>query len=93
MIVEPDIRPTAMFLPVYLQAWVRKPSEGRYWVVYKDGYKTRPIGGQETLDHLEETLSRERQQNQSSAHAGATTTIDTNLAFPELRPCLKGQMN
>jgi hypothetical protein len=58
-------------------------------VVYKDGHKTRPVGGEETLDHLEDVLSRERQRNQSSAHAGATAALDANPAFPELRPWLE----
>jgi hypothetical protein len=67
--VQLGVDPAALFLPVYLQAWVRNPPEGRYWVVYKDGHKTRPVGGQQTLDHLEAVLRRERQRNQSSVHA------------------------
>jgi hypothetical protein len=91
MMVQPGVGSAAMFQPVYLQAWVWKPSEGRYWVVYKDGHKTRPVGGRRTIDHLEDVLSRERQRNQSSAHVGATTAIDAHPAFPELVLGLKGQ--
>jgi hypothetical protein len=89
MMVQLGVGSAAMFQPVYLQAWVRKPSEGRYWVVYKDGRKARPVGGQQTLDHLEDVLSREQQRNQSSAHVGATAALDANPAFPELRPWLE----
>ena len=78
-----------MFLPVYLQAWVRNPLEGRYWVVYKDGHKTRPVGGRQTLDHLKDVLSWERQRNQSLARAGAATAINAHPAFPEIRPWLE----
>ena len=58
-------------------------------MVYKDGHKTRPVGGQKALDHLEDVLSRERQRSQSSAYAGATATVDANPAFPELHPWLE----
>jgi hypothetical protein len=45
MRVQLRVGSAAMFQPVYLQAWVGKPPERRYWVVHKDGRETRPVGG------------------------------------------------
>ncbi len=85
------VRPPAMFLPVYLQAWIRNPPEGRYWVVCEDGNETLPVVGRETFDHLKNLHSRERQRHQSLADAGAVTATipNANPAYPELRPWLE----
>jgi hypothetical protein len=85
-----DVRPLAMFLPVYLQAWTRNPPESRYWVVCEDGNdKTRPVGSQETFDHLEDLHRRERRRNQGIADDGAAATLNAKPAYPELRPWLE----
>jgi hypothetical protein len=43
-----------------LQAWTKSPSGGRYWIVEYGGSTTRPVGGKEVYDHLEDVFERER---------------------------------
>lgn len=78
-----------MFLPVYLQAWIRNPPEGRYWVVCEDGNETRPVEDQEAFHHLGELYRRERQHNQSISDERAMATLNAKPTYPELRPWLE----
>ncbi|EXL52797.1 hypothetical protein FOCG_08558 [Fusarium oxysporum f. sp. radicis-lycopersici 26381] len=54
------VRRNAMYEPVFLQAWTKSPSGGRYWIVEYGGSMTRPVGGKEVYDHLEDIFERER---------------------------------
>ncbi|KAK4096797.1 hypothetical protein N658DRAFT_386380, partial [Parathielavia hyrcaniae] len=82
-------RPVAMFLPVYLQAWIRNPPEGRYWVVCEDGNEPRPVGDRDAFVHLDGLLRREQQHNQRLANDAAMATLNPKPAYPELRPWLE----
>ncbi|KAH7190073.1 hypothetical protein DER44DRAFT_851671 [Fusarium oxysporum] len=54
------VRRKAMYEPAFLQAWVKSPSGGRYWIVEHAGSTVRPVGGKEAHDHLKDILERER---------------------------------
>ncbi|KNB17827.1 hypothetical protein FOXG_22061 [Fusarium oxysporum f. sp. lycopersici 4287] len=58
--LQRGVRRNAMYEPVFLQAWTKSPSGGRYWIVEYGGSMTRPVGGKEVYDHLEDIFERER---------------------------------
>ncbi|KAK4171490.1 hypothetical protein QBC36DRAFT_350315 [Triangularia setosa] len=66
-----NVKPAAMFLP---------------WVVCEDGDATRPVGGQEALDHLKDLSRQERQRNQNLVDMAP---LNAKPAYPELRPWLE----
>jgi hypothetical protein len=71
--LELQVKPKAMYEPVYLQAWTRSPVGGRYWIVEYRGITTRPIGGKAVYSHLQGVFERERRLQQGS-NANQTDT-------------------
>ncbi|EXK23897.1 hypothetical protein FOMG_19351 [Fusarium oxysporum f. sp. melonis 26406] len=61
------VRRKAMYEPVFLQAWTKNPSGGRYWIVEYRGVMTRRIGGKDAYDHLQGEFERDRRLQQGSS--------------------------
>ncbi|KAH7196298.1 hypothetical protein BKA60DRAFT_601381 [Fusarium oxysporum] len=61
------VRRKAMYEPVFLQAWTKNPSGGRYWIVEYRGVMTRRIGGKDAYHHLQGEFERDRRLQQGSS--------------------------
>ncbi|KAM5527056.1 hypothetical protein FOXYSP1_20568 [Fusarium oxysporum f. sp. phaseoli] len=88
------VRRNAMYEPVFLQAWTKSPSGGRYWIVEYGGSMTRPVGGKEVYDHLEDIFERERGRQKGFsggdlANGAGTTRSSQTTTFTDLRPWLE----
>ncbi|KAI3572062.1 hypothetical protein IWW34DRAFT_824532 [Fusarium oxysporum f. sp. albedinis] len=88
------VRRKAMYEPVFLQAWTKSPSGGRYWIVEYGGSTIRPVGGKEVCDHLEGVFERERGRQKDllgggSASGNVTTRDSRTTSFTDLRPWLE----
>ncbi|EXK23260.1 hypothetical protein FOXG_21972 [Fusarium oxysporum f. sp. lycopersici 4287] len=88
------VRRKAMYEPVFLQAWTKSPSGGRYWIVEYGGSTTRPVGGKEVYDHLEDVFERERGRQkglsgEDLANGIGTTRDSQPTTFTDLRPWLE----
>ncbi|KAF5261492.1 hypothetical protein FOXYS1_7818, partial [Fusarium oxysporum] len=88
--LELQVKPKAMYEPVYLQAWTKNPIGGRYWIVEYRGITTRPIGGKDVYSHLRGAFKRERrlQQGLIANEADTSAKISTST-FTDLRPWLE----
>ncbi|KAG4269271.1 hypothetical protein FPRO04_14769 [Fusarium proliferatum] len=88
--LELEVKPKAMYEPVYLQAWTKNPIGGRYWIVEYRGITTRPIGGKDVYSHLRGAFKRERrlQQGLIANEADTSAKISTST-FTDLRPWLE----
>ncbi|KAK2926319.1 Protein of unknown function DUF3505 [Fusarium oxysporum f. sp. vasinfectum] len=88
------VQQNAIYEPVFLQAWTKSPSGGRYWIVEYGGSTTRPVGGKEVYDHLEDVFERERGRQKGLSGgdlangAGTTGSLQT-ITFTDLRPWLE----
>ncbi|KAK2684347.1 hypothetical protein QWA68_017017 [Fusarium oxysporum] len=83
-----------MYEPVFLQAWTKSPLGGRYWIVEYGGSTTRPVGGKEVYDHLEDVFERERGRQKGLsggdlANGAGTTGSPQTTTFTDLRPWLE----
>ncbi|KAH7184444.1 hypothetical protein DER44DRAFT_682102 [Fusarium oxysporum] len=83
-----------MYEPVFLQAWTKSPSGGRYWIVEYGGSTTRPVGGKEVYDHLEDIFERGRGRQKGFsggdlANGAGTTRSSQTTTFTDLRPWLE----
>ncbi|KAJ3454047.1 hypothetical protein MRS44_018679 [Fusarium solani] len=88
------VRRKAMYEPVFLQAWTKSPSGGRYWIVEYGGSTTRPVGGKEVYDHLKDVFERERGRQkglsgEDLANGIGTTRDSQPTTFTDLRPWLE----
>ncbi|KAJ0139660.1 hypothetical protein HZ326_17414 [Fusarium oxysporum f. sp. albedinis] len=88
------VRRNAMYEPVFLQAWTKSPSGGCYWIVEYGGSTTRPVGGKEVYDHLEDVFERERGRQKGLsggdlANGAGTTGSPQTTTFTDLRPWLE----
>ncbi|KAF5699462.1 hypothetical protein FMUND_14736 [Fusarium mundagurra] len=88
------VRRKAMYEPVYLQAWTKSPSGGRYWIVEYGGSTIRPVGGKEVCNHLEGVFERERGRQKDllggdSGDGNVTTRDSRTTSFTDLRPWLE----
>ncbi|KAJ0133226.1 RNA-dependent RNA polymerase 1 [Fusarium oxysporum f. sp. albedinis] len=84
------VRRNAMYEPVSLQAWTKSPSGGRYWIVEYGGSSTRPVGGKEVYDHLEDVFERERGRQKGFSggeltNGAGTTRSSQTTTFTDLR--------
>ncbi|KAG4271473.1 hypothetical protein FPRO04_10913 [Fusarium proliferatum] len=88
--LELQVKPKAMYEPVYLQAWTKNPIGGRYWIVEYRGITTRPIGGKDVYSHLRGAFKRERrlQQGLIVNEVDTSAKISTST-FTDLRPWLE----
>ncbi|KAH7202853.1 hypothetical protein BKA60DRAFT_657532, partial [Fusarium oxysporum] len=88
--LELQVKPKAMYEPVYLQAWTKNPIGGRYWIVEYRGTTTRPIGGKDVYSHLRGAFKRERrlQQGLIANEVDTSAKISTST-FTDLRPWLE----
>ncbi|KAK7592053.1 hypothetical protein V3481_006688 [Fusarium oxysporum f. sp. vasinfectum] len=88
--LELQVKPKAMYEPVYLQAWTKNPIGGRYWIVEYRGITTRPIGGKDVYSHLRGAFKRERrlQQGLIANEVDTSAKISTST-FTDLRPWLE----
>ncbi|KAJ0132052.1 hypothetical protein HZ326_24855, partial [Fusarium oxysporum f. sp. albedinis] len=88
--LELQVKPKAMYEPVYLQAWTKNLIGGRYWIVEYRGTTTRPIGGKDVYSHLRGAFKRERrlQQGLIANEVDTSAKISTST-FTDLRPWLE----
>ena len=86
-----QVKPKAMYDPVYLQAWTKSPAGGRYWVVTHRGASIRPVGGHEVYDHLRGVFEREKSRRRASGDTGpmAAGAEGPSSTFTSLRPWLE----
>ncbi|KAK2470345.1 hypothetical protein H9L39_17962 [Fusarium oxysporum f. sp. albedinis] len=88
--LELQVKPKAMYEPVYLQAWTKNPIGGRYWTVKYRGITTRPIGGKDVYSHLRGAFKRERRRMQGLiANEADTSAKISTSTFTDLRPWLE----
>ncbi|KNB20051.1 hypothetical protein FOXG_22735 [Fusarium oxysporum f. sp. lycopersici 4287] len=88
--LELQVKPKAMYKPIYLQAWTKNPIGGRYWIVEYRRTTTRPIRGKDVYSHLRGAFKREQRLQQGLiANEVDTSAKISTLTFTDLRPWLE----
>ncbi|KAH7471991.1 hypothetical protein FOMA001_g13814 [Fusarium oxysporum f. sp. matthiolae] len=80
--------------PCSCKRGLKSPSGGRYWIVEYGGSTTRPVGGKEVYDHLEDVFERERGRQKGFSggeltNGAGTTRSSQTTTFTDLRPWLE----